>query len=95
MSQVLRSPTADRDLDEIWTYIAKDNPRAADRLIDAIVQKCQLMATQPELGELRPELAPRLRSYLIGDYVVIYRPMRDGIEIVRVIHSARDIQPLF
>ena len=95
MSQVLRSSLAEHDLDEIWAYIAKDNPAAADRLIDAIVEKCELMATQPELGEARPELAPRLRSFHVGNYVVVYRPLADGIDIARLIHAARDIEALF
>lgn len=95
MSVVLRSSLAERDLDEVWRYIAKDSPAAADRMVDAIIEKCQLMATQPELGQSRPELAPRLRSFLVGNYVVVYWPMPDGIEIARVIHAARDIQSLF
>jgi toxin ParE1/3/4 len=95
MSRVLRSSLAERDLEEIWAYIARDNPAAASRVIRAIAGKCQLMAMQPELGELRPELAPRLRSFLVGNYVVVYWPMSDGIEIARVIHAARDIQSLF
>jgi plasmid stabilization system protein ParE len=47
------------------------------------------------LGRARLELAPNLRSLLVGDYVMFYRPIDDGIEVVRVLHGARDIDAMF
>lgn len=81
-----------------WTSpgnIAAENPRAADRVIDAIHEKSELLATAPELGRSREELAPRLRSFPVGPYVIFYRPVLDGIEVARVLHGARDIPSLF
>jgi toxin ParE1/3/4 len=49
----------------------------------------------PELGRLREELSPRLRSFPVGRYVIFYRPMENRIEIARVLHGARDLPPLF
>jgi len=40
-------------------------------------------------------LAARLRSFPVGSYVIFYRPMENGVEIVRVLHGARDLPPLF
>jgi toxin ParE1/3/4 len=54
-----------------------------------------LLASQPLLGQLRPEFAPNLRSFSAGSYVIFYRPVRAGIEVMRVIHSARNIDTLF
>lgn len=95
MPTVFRSPSARRDLDEIWDYIAQDNPDAADRVLDEIDYKCQMLARQPLLGEPRDELIQRLRGITAGKYVIYYRPVGDGIDVVRVLHAARDHGPLF
>ena len=79
-------------IDEIWFYIAMDNVKAADNLLDDVDSSCQLLAIQPQAGRLRPELAPELRSFPVDRYVVFYRPQDDGIDVVRVLHSARDIE---
>ena len=94
MPQVTKTVRAEQDLDEIWFYIALDNVAAADNLLDDIDSSCQLLAIQPQAGRLRPELAPELRSFPVGRYVVFYRPQDDGIEVVRVLHSARDIESI-
>lgn len=53
------SDLAERDLDEIWAYVAEDaSPTTADRLIDAIMDRFELLAAQPRIGRLRPESAP-------------------------------------
>jgi toxin ParE1/3/4 len=83
------------DLVSIHKYVAHDNPIAADRLIHNLKQKFRLLASQPLIGEERPELAANLRSFSAGNYVVFYRPVRNGIEVVRVIHAARDIGSQF
>ncbi|MGH7989069.1 MAG: type II toxin-antitoxin system RelE/ParE family toxin [Limisphaerales bacterium] len=49
----------------------------------------------PLLGREREELLPRLRSFPVSRYVIFYRPMENGIEVVRVLHGARDFPPLF
>ncbi len=91
MPNIIRSPLASRDLEEIWYYIAKDNLAAADALLDRIEEKCRLLAAQPEMGELRPEFATgRYRSFGVGSYVIYYRPVSGGIWIARVLHGARN-----
>jgi toxin ParE1/3/4 len=78
---VVFAPAAEADLLDIARYIAADNPRAADRVIDAIHEKAQLLASEPELGRHRGELAPRLRSLPVGPYVIFYRLVPGGIEV--------------
>ena len=95
MSEVRISDAARSDLEEIWIYIARDNPDAADRLIRAVVARFPKLAATPGIGWQREELSPRLRSFPVGNYVIFYRPTKDGIEIVRVLHGARDFPPLF
>jgi len=95
MNQYRVSPRARADLDDIWFYIAQDNAAAADKLILAIVSRFPKLALMPELGRQRAELSPRLRSFPVGRYIIFYRPMDGGIEVVRILHGARDYPPLF
>jgi toxin ParE1/3/4 len=64
-------------------------------LIHVIVSRFVKLANLPDLGRLRRDLAPHLRSHPIGRYVIFYRSTNHGIEIVRVLHGARDLPPLF
>ncbi len=47
------------------------------------------------MGRRREELAPALRSFPAGNYVIFYRPVREAIQIIRVLHGARDIETMF
>ena len=94
MPVILRTSRAHLDLVEIASYIAEENPAAADRWLDTIGEKCQLLAQRPELGRKRPDLAVELRSFPVGHYVIFYRPISDGIQVIRVLHGARDISML-
>jgi toxin ParE1/3/4 len=67
----------------------------ADRWVDKLDEKFALWATQPLMGRSRDELAPGLRSFAFGRYVVFYEPLADGIDVVRVLHGARDIDANF
>jgi toxin ParE1/3/4 len=58
------------DLEEIWNYIARDNPSAADRLLDRIYAIFVKLADQPRMGRAREELAPGLRSFPVGVYLI-------------------------
>ena len=96
MPEVIFAPLAVEDLDEIWDYIAQDNVEAANRVIDGISEVCQTLATQPEMGLRRPEFASgSLRSFVVSNFIVFYRPVDDGIEVARVVHGSRDINRLF
>jgi toxin ParE1/3/4 len=95
MKQFQVADSARGDLDEIWFYIAGDNPDSADKLIRSIASRFPMLASMPEIGRLREELAPRLRSFVVGNYVVFYRVIENGIEIVRVLHGARDLPAIF
>jgi toxin ParE1/3/4 len=95
MSRYRLTDEARQDLDEIWLYIAEDNLPAADSFLDALYDRFVLLAQQPLLGRARPELAPNLRSFPVGNYVMFYRPIDDGIEVARVLHGSRDIDALF
>jgi len=84
------SPLAERDLEEIWSYVAEDaSPDTADRLIDAIVDRFDLLAERPRMGRLRPEFADNVRSFTVESHVIYYRHDADVL-IARVLHGRRD-----
>jgi len=60
-----------------------------------VLSRFPKLAAMPELGRQCEELSARVRSFPVGRYVIFYRPMENGIEIVRVLHGARDLPPLF
>lgn len=95
MAAILKRPQALIDLSEIWAYIAEDSIANADAFAALIDNKPHLLAKQPGMGRSRPELGQGLRSFVVGHYVVFYRPGSKGIEIVRVLHGARDIDTIF
>lgn len=94
MPVVHQTAQAEEDQIEIWIYIAQDNPAAADRLLDQINDKILLLAEQPELGPSREDIAPELRYLPVGNYLILYRIISDGIEIVRVVQGARNLKSL-
>ncbi len=95
MSVVVIRPRVLVDLAEIWAYIADDNAASADAFAALIDSKFHALARQPGLGRARPELGKDLRSFAVGRHVIFYLPLSNGIEIVRVLHGARDIEAAF
>jgi toxin ParE1/3/4 len=76
---------------DIWTYIAQDNPDAADGLLDRFEEVMGRLAERPLMGRKRPEVGEALRSFPVGNYVIFYLPNDEGIEIIRVLSRYRDI----
>ena len=95
MPRIIRTPAAEDDLWEILLYIARDNEDAAFRLIDTIDEKFQLLAQFPNAGPARPELLRNVRSFPVASYLIFYVPVEDGIEVLRVVHGARNLRRLF
>jgi plasmid stabilization system protein ParE len=86
------SPEAADDLQEIWVYIANDNPAAADKLEEEIYEVCELLAKNPGLGHQRSDLTdePVLFWVVRGQYIVIYLPGLLPLKVVRILHGARN-----
>jgi len=89
---IVLQPRAKADLSDIWQVIAEDSDDQANAFIDLIDQKFQLLAQQSGLGLGREELAEGLRSFPVGRYVIFYLAIPGGVQIVRVLHGARDIE---
>ena len=91
MGTVEKRARAEADLLEIWLYVARDSPSAADRFLDSVDQKCDLLARFPEIGRSRPELGADRRSFTVDSCVIFYRVIDSGNEIVRILSGFRDI----
>jgi toxin ParE1/3/4 len=94
----VRSPQADSDLDSIWYYVASESGSVeiADRLIDTITDRFFLLANYPNIGRSRDDdLRPGVRSFLVGEYVIIYRLRDEDVLILRVLRGSRNIEALF
>jgi toxin ParE1/3/4 len=94
LAKIERSSQAQRDLVDIWLYIADDSPAAADKFLDQIDTICKLLSASPLLGRSREELGRNLRSFPVGDYLIFYRPKRTGIVVVRVLSGYRNLDKL-
>jgi toxin ParE1/3/4 len=95
MARVIRSKQAQQDLEEILDYLDSQSTQAADRFATKFDDLCELHATHPRIGASSEQYAPNLRHFAVWNYAIFYRPIEDGIELIRIIHGARDIPKLF
>ena len=86
-----------RDLDHIEDYISRDNPQAARRLLQRLRDACFTLAEQPLMGRARSELGSDIRSFVVPKtrYVIVYRPVEDGVQIIHVRQGSQNINRLF
>jgi toxin ParE1/3/4 len=85
------SALAEQDLENTWSYVAEDgSTTTADRLIDAIFDRFELLVEQPRMGRIRPEFGDDVRSFVVESYVIYYRHDEHVVLIARVLHSSRD-----
>ncbi|REK11919.1 MAG: type II toxin-antitoxin system RelE/ParE family toxin [Planctomycetota bacterium] len=96
MPRVLRTPAAEADLTDIAYYIAIEagRPLSADANIDELLAKCAVYAREPLLGSAAPELGTEYRIFGFKRWIVIYRPIDDGIEVMRIVDGSRDYPTL-
>jgi toxin ParE1/3/4 len=95
MSKAHLSYKAREDFAQIWDYIAVDSPRAADRMVAKILETCEMLARNPHAGELSERFGTGIRVFTVRPYVIVFEPVNNGAHILRVVHSARDLDALF
>ena len=93
MSRFTLDREVPNDLDEIWVYIGieKKNPTAAIRIIEMLHDRFALLSAHPLLGELREDLGAGVRAFVAERYLILYRARDYGVDIIQVVHSARDL----
>jgi len=94
VNRLKRLPLAEQDLDDIWLNIALDSPSAADRVIDRLTDAEYLLCENPMVGRSREELAPGLRSWPVGNYLIFYMTQPGQTIIVRVAWGGRNLPDL-
>jgi len=89
------SPEAVDDLDDIWFYVATNSSvEIADRFVDSLTTRFFLLASYPRAGRERDDRGPGMRTFPVGEYVVLYRIDGDDVLIVRVVRGTRDLDTL-
>lgn len=95
MGRLVIRPQALRDLDDIFDYIAEASLDRAISFIKRLYDQMEKLASNPGIGRCRDELWSGLRSFPYGNYLIFYLPLDNGVDVVRVLNGARDIEVLF
>lgn len=86
------SRAARADLDDIWKVgISRWGLLQAERYAQAFLDSIELLRLHPNMGPARDDLAPGLRHLLVQRHLILYRPVGDGIQIMRVLHHSMDL----
>ena len=80
---------------KFMTSIAEDNPGKAKEFIQHLKKQYGVLAENPRMGRARPELQETLRSFPGSPYLIFYKPLKESLLIVNIIHGARDVEALF
>jgi plasmid stabilization system protein ParE len=92
MPSFVLSGEAEMDIAGISEYIAGRNVAAAIKTLDRIEETCQMLAENPELGEVRQGYGvPGCRSFTVSRYVIFFRSNGHGIDIARILDGSRDL----
>jgi len=91
MSGFVFHPDALVDLNEIWEFIAADNPVAADRVIEEIHETIRALIPFPQLGHRRSDLTSRpVRFHPVRDFLLAYAPEEKPLVVLAILHGRRN-----
>jgi toxin ParE1/3/4 len=94
MQRIERTPAAEADAQSVWLYIAKDKPDAATKLLFKIEERLIYLAAMPLSAAAVPWIALDVRRASVGNYVIYYKALDDGIWVLRILHGARQPEDL-
>lgn len=95
MTPFVLTSRAEQDIGDIWDYIAGDSIAAADRVLESINQALHRLAKNPGIGHFREDLADRRHWFwLVYSYLIVYRFEPRPLQVIRVLHAARDVQSI-
>lgn len=95
MKRYLINVLATHDLNEIADYFTTNNIEAGERFFQEFSRRCQQLVNFPNLGRTYIEIRPDLRGLALDGYVIFYRILDNGIEILRVVSGRRDMLSIF
>ena len=90
------SPSAQADIDDIAYYVSIESGslETAHRFLESIYRRFLLLGQYPHAGRRRDDLRPGVRSFPVGDYLVLYRVEGNDVLIQRVVRGSRDLAAL-
>lgn len=92
MNRFIISPAAADDLDELLAFVARDSASRAEIVAGRLRVAIHRAARHPLLGHVHSSIDdPALRVWVAAPYVIVYRHASRPIEIVRILHGARDV----
>jgi plasmid stabilization system protein ParE len=90
------SPRAENDVRAIGRYIAERDGRArAEEVVERINKAVDLLALMPGIGGTRRYLKSGRRAFSVRPWLIVYRPMKDGAHVLRVLDGRRDLPSVF
>ena len=93
MAKVRYSKLASNDLFEYSEFIARDKPIAAYEWVEKIEGVCATLAANPQMGQMRKSKNHgQCRSFTTGKYVIFFRAIEDGVEIIRIVRGGLDLE---
>ncbi|AGY58301.1 type II toxin-antitoxin system RelE/ParE family toxin [Gloeobacter kilaueensis] len=95
MSRYLLNALAIQDLEEISDQFAKTSIEAGERFFQEFQRKCRLLVSFANSGKSYNFIRPGLRGLPVDGYIIFYRLLEDGVEILRVLSGRRDLPALF
>ncbi len=95
MSEYVISRPAIRDLESISSYFADVQVEAGEKFLQGFSKRCKQLANFPKIGRSYDDLQVGLRGLPLEGYIILYRMVDDGIEIVRVVNGRQDFRLLF
>lgn len=95
MSRYVIADSAIADIDEILLAIIPENENAAWDWLAKLHDKFCTLAGSPRIGRIREDLLPSVYMFPFGNYLIFYDIAADGIQVVHIVHSARDVRRTF
>jgi toxin ParE1/3/4 len=96
MAIIRKQALAERDLKAIWHYTFHMwGDKQADVYLDELGKAFELLAEQPYLGRERREFVPVVRTFSHAHHLIVYQVIKNGIQIIRVLHKGMDVDTIF
>lgn len=99
--EILKKPQAERDIEECFVYIGEDNLDKAVYFLVAVEDSIEEIGRNPFIGKQREFKNPQLKNLRLklvkgfSNYQIYYTAEAETIEIIRVLHGARDAEDIF
>jgi len=89
------APVVRLELLEIGETIEAESPERAATFVRELEARARNVALHPRIYRSRPDIAPGIRLVAHGNYVILFRLRNDDVEILHIVHGARDLKRLF